>query len=119
MKTNRNIPVVLAIIILTFSVPACGVGAPATPTPTVPPATDTPLPTPTKTVRPTETPKQTATPDMAATQKVDDFYAVLQSFEEKGYLESTDGEIFELESFNEEWAQIGWYQWINILSEGV
>jgi hypothetical protein len=114
IKTYSN-RFVHAFLILVLASLACSVGAPAEPTetpePTEPPATDTPLPTPTKTPRPTETPIPTATPDIAATQKVDDFYTVLQAFEEKGYLESTDGDIFELDSFKQEWAQIGWYRW--------
>ena len=101
----------LAVISLTVSALACGVGAQATPTPTVPPATDTPLPTPTKTPKPTSTPEPTATPDVAATQRVDEFQTLLQTFEENGHIETTEGEIIELPPFKEEWAQLGWYMW--------
>lgn len=101
----------ILVLLLMFLV-GCSSAVQPTPTPTVIPATDTPLPTPTKTTRPTSTPKPTATPNLAATQKVDDFYSVFQTFEEEGYIESKDGAIFELEPFEEEWAQIGWYRWV-------
>jgi hypothetical protein len=42
---------------------------------------------------------------------VDEFQALLQTFEENGYIETTKGEISELSPFKEEWAQLGWYQW--------
>jgi hypothetical protein len=75
------------------------------------PATNTPLPTPTKTVRPTDTPEPTATPDVAATQQYEEFSTLLQSYEELGYVNTTDGDTFEIDPFREEWAQIGWYRW--------
>ena len=61
-----------------------------------------PAPTPTSTAVPTRTPRSTSTitasptPDAAATQRVDDFLALITSFHEKGYLESTNGTVVEL-----------------------
>ena len=115
MMKNRSLNFALAFLALVLASLACSpfaLGEPTeTPEPTEPPATDTPLPKPTNTTRPTETLEPTPTPNLAATQKVDEFYSVLQAFEEKGYIESTDGDISELNSFDQEWAQIGWYRW--------
>ncbi len=115
MFKKQSNPFVYAPIVLVIAVLACSLATPATsvPTPTIPPATDTPLPspTPTNTPKPTSTPKPTATPDVAATQRVDEFQSLLQTFEEKGYVETTEGNISELPPFKEEWAQLGWYMW--------
>jgi hypothetical protein len=93
---------IVALILLTL---AC---SSATPEPQV---TDTPLPPPTHTPRPTATPRPTQTPNLAATEQYEEFGALLDSFLEAGYIDSTDGEIKELDTFNESWPQINWYQW--------
>jgi hypothetical protein len=114
MKTNRHLFIILEVFVLALSMLACGASAPAaTPTPTVPPATDTPLPSPvpTNTAKPTFTPKPTATPNVAATQRTEEFQSLLDSFQEAGYIESSDGKITYLPAFKQEWAQLGWYQW--------
>ena len=115
MKIHRNAPIVLAVIILTLSVLACSVGTAAEPTPTVLPPTSTstpePVSTPTNTSRPTWTPKPTATPNVAATQQYDEFSTLLKTYEENGYVSTTEGDIYSIDPFKEEWAQIGWYQW--------
>jgi len=86
----------------------------ATSTPTSAP-TNTISPTntfaPTKTPKPTSTPEPSATPDTAATQQYGEFYSLIQTFEEKGYVDSTHGSVYELSPFMEEWAQIGWFRW--------
>ena len=114
MKINRNIPMMLAVISLTVSALACGVGAQATPIPTVPPPTDTPLPLPTKTIRPTATPQPTATPDVVATgmAELETAMSVLvQEYYDEGYLPSVEGEYIPLADFEEDWAQMDWYKW--------
>lgn len=74
-------------------------------------STDTPKPQPTRTIRPTTTPKPTATPNLSATQTADELNSVLELFAGKGYLESKTGEFGEIEPFDGNWAQLGWYQW--------
>lgn len=116
MRKNHSIHSVYVFLILVLaSLSACSSGTPveptATPEPPEPTATNTASPTPTETPRPTATPRPSATPDVAATQRVDEFQALLQSFEENGYIGTTKGQIDEIPPFNEEWAQIGWYQW--------
>jgi hypothetical protein len=36
---------------------------------------------------------------------------LIESFVELGYLETSEGKITELSPFEQEWAQLGWYQW--------
>ncbi len=77
--------------------------------------TDTPVPTstriPTNTPTPTRTPTPTKTPNLALTKQAEDLLTVLQDFEEKGYLTTTQGKVHGLDPFNEEWAQIDWFRW--------
>jgi hypothetical protein len=42
---------------------------------------------------------------------MDDLQAEAQSYYDKGYLETADGKFMEYDDFDEEWAQLGWYQW--------
>jgi len=87
------------------------------PTPTLA-ATDTPAPTatitltPTNTPRPSPTPRPTKTPNLAATERMDGFNAEAQSYFDKGYLKTADGQIKEIDDFNFDWAQLGWYNWL-------
>ena len=118
MSKNLLVRFVHVCLILVFTSTACSVGTMAEPTATPEPTTtNTALPTltstspPTNTPRPTSTSRPTETPDVAATQRIDEFQILLQSFEEEGYIETTEGEILEMPSFEEEWAQIGWYRW--------
>ena len=80
----------------------------ATPTKT---AVPTETVTPTQTPKPTRTPMPTSTPNLLATQVYEDFFAEVQSFYDDGYLPSLNGEYVELAPFEDEWAQINWYQW--------
>ncbi len=76
--------------------------------------TDTSAPptvAPTATTPPTEAPPPTAAPDLAATQQVEGRLKLLQSYADKGYIETTQGEFEDILDFQEEWAQLGWYQW--------
>jgi len=72
-------------------------------------ATHTPIPT--NTQAPSKTPKPTATPDIMATQQYDALLSALETFEKKGYVSSSAGEVIEFESFTEDWAQMDWFQW--------
>ncbi len=58
--------------------------------------TSTSTPTPTKTPRPTATLTPSPTPDVAATQRSDELSVMLNSFVEKGYLDSAEGSIIDL-----------------------
>lgn len=113
MFTKQPHHTFLVLLVLVLAITACSSPAPATPTPTVPPPTNTPLPspTPTNTPKPTSTPRPTITPDIAATQRIDEFQSLIESFVELGYLETSEGKITELSPFEQEWAQLGWYQW--------
>lgn len=80
------------------------------PMPTETPApTNTPIPT--DTLPPTRTPTPTKTPNLALTEQAEALQAVLQDFEEKGYITTTQGEVRELMPFIQEWAQMDWFQW--------
>lgn len=97
----------LAGVLLLIASLACG-GAAAQATTVVP--TDTSAP-PTSTSRPTSTPRPTATPDVAATQQVEEMNALVQDYYDKGYLAMKEGEFTSYEDFDQDWAQIGWYNW--------
>ena len=105
----KRLKLVMAFLALMLVILACSVGAPQPTSTPVP--TNTPLPTATKTPLPTATPRPTNTPNVAATQRYDDFNALLQTFVDKGYITSTDGTSSELDDFSESWAQINWYRW--------
>jgi hypothetical protein len=109
MKAPRLFPVISAILILLIATLACASISPTQ----APAATNTPAPAPapTNTLQPTSTEKPSPTSDVAATQRADEFNSVLASFAEKGYVESTQGKIVELDPFKEDWAQRGWYKW--------
>jgi len=42
---------------------------------------------------------------------MDELQAEAQSYFDQGYLETADGRFEEYDDFEEEWAQLGWYQW--------
>jgi hypothetical protein len=103
---------VYALLVLVVTVSACSTTTPATPT--VPPATDTllPSPTPTNTAKPTSTPRPTATPDVVATEMYSDLFSTVQMFNDESLIPSTNGRYKVLEDFDEQFAQIGWLQFI-------
>jgi hypothetical protein len=101
---------------LTFIVTACGANAP-TATPTIAAsatATNTELPTftPTVTLTPTRTPRPTATPNLAATQRYEDFFAVVQKVQAAGQISSTDGKYVEVDDYLDEVADKLSYSWV-------
>jgi hypothetical protein len=106
----------LAAFVLALAILACGVGTTVPTATPVPPPTNTPVPptdtsVPTATLVPTNTPKPTITPNVAATQQAEEFLALLATFKDKGYIDTTEGTSVQLDDFTQEWAQLGWYQW--------
>jgi hypothetical protein len=77
-----------------------------------PTATQTAAPTPTQTRRPSPTPRPTQTPNLAATERAQELNAEVQAYFNKGYLATTDGIFRELEDFSDDWAQLGYYNWL-------
>ncbi len=107
MQYKSKYPFVSFMLLLILVTLACGSAQPqATPEPT---ATVTVVPS--KTPRPTATPRPTKTPNLAATQRVEDLNSVALDYFEKGYLNTSSGKFTELDDFQEEWAQLGWYNW--------
>ena len=45
------------------------------------------------------------------TQQVQEWNAEVQTYFDKGYLNTTDGAFRKLDDFSYEWAQLGWYDW--------
>jgi hypothetical protein len=101
------------IMLSALILPACSTAATPPPVPT-----ETPRPTftntavPTNTSTPTRTPQPTATPNLAETQKYDEFNQEIQSYYDQGFLDTTEGNIEEIDDFTNDWAQLGWYQWM-------
>ena len=118
----RKVSLSLSILlILTFVLSACG--AIAQPPTATPASTNTPQPTatitqtPTNTPRPSPTPRPTKTPNLAATERMDGYHSQTQSYFEKGYLTTADGEIKEIDDFAFDWAQMNWYNWLPLGEE--
>ena len=109
------------LLILAFVLSACG--AIAQPPTATPASTNTPQPTatitqtPTNTPRPSPTPRPTKTPNLAATERMDEFNSQTQSYFEKSYLATADGEIKEIDDFAFDWAQLNWYNWLPLGEE--
>lgn len=101
------------IVLLALTLAACSFNAPSpTATPTELPATNTPVPSPTLTPLPSDTPEPTVTPDVEATQKADEFQALLTLFHEKGYIGTTEGQTRLFKNFKEEFANLhDYYKW--------
>ena len=116
MHRKNTLPHLSAVMLLLFLVSsACSALATPAPTETPKPTlTPTKTATPTKTPKPTSTPRPTATPNLAATQKYEDYEAEIQSYVDAGYLSSTDGSIKEIDDFSYDWAQLGWYKWLQL-----
>ena len=74
-------------------------------------ATPTPLPTVTATA--TATPYPTWTPDVRPTQQYEAMKAKVEKYVKDAYLKSSNGIYHRLDDFQQEWAQLGYYQWWN------
>ncbi len=110
------------IIKLSFSIflilvlPACSFASTPHPTKTptrVPSQTYTLTPVPTSTSTATVTPIPTATQDLTATQQYDNILTLVNNLAKSGYLTSTKGDFRILEDYSKEWAQLGWYEWVD------
>jgi len=112
MKPIKFSPFLSLFLLLSLTGLACGLsGGNVTPTPTVTATEAPPEATATNTPKPTSTPRPSPTPNVAATQKTADFNLLLSDYKEKGYVTTTEGDIYEPDPFKEDWAQLGWYQW--------
>ena len=112
MQQKNRSAVTSLISALILASLACGIGQPtptSTPEPTL---TNTIVPTATVTATPSPTPFPTQTPNMAATQRAEELNAEVQLYFDQGYISTTNGRFKELEDFNYDWAQLGWYNWL-------
>lgn len=110
MRIKRSRVLLSVVFVLSLVQSACGATATEAPTSTPQPTATNTL-TPTATFTPTATPRPTQTPNLAATAHADELNAEAQKYVELGYLASADGKFKEYDDFNEEWAQLGWYNW--------
>ena len=100
-------------VVLLLVVSSCSSVVPV-PTSTVQPTATNTL-TPTQTPTATPTPKPTMTPNQTATQRVIQLEAEIQSYVDRGYLDTTNGRNLKFADFVSQWAQLGWYRrfWLN------
>ncbi len=114
MQHKTVLPLLSVLLIASLLIlAACSTFAPSP----VPTETRTPQPTatntsvPSLTPSPTRTPRPTATANLAATQHMSELQDEAQAYFDLGYLNSEEGRYMEYDDFEEEWAQLGWYQW--------
>jgi hypothetical protein len=89
---------------------ACGAVAPAPTATAAPTATQAPpTATGTATTPPTATVPPTQTPNVAATKEVEDFQAKVQSYIQAGYLSGANGDLYPLDDYRNEWAQMNYF----------
>ena len=109
MKIRKSLAVWISLLV-PFMIVACSAAKPLpTATPTSIPPTNTPEPSPTATSLPTDTPEPTITPDVVATQKAKDFQDTLALFQQKGYIETTQGESIRIRDFKGEFNHLYYY----------
>lgn len=120
MKTKFLAIYVGIVIVLSLSLSSCSsvqqmIQGTSTFTPT---NTQTPsptyTPTSTLTLTPTATLTSTPTPNATATEfanRSDLMYQEIQDYVKLGYLSESNGSYTELPDFEEDFAQINWYQW--------
>lgn len=119
MKQPKVYFALLAILVITL---ACSVGGAKTPevqvitqvvtvipTSAQPVATKPPMATATKMVVPT--PQPTLEPTEEFTPEELAFLDELEILVNDGSISEIDGTLYQLDDFDEKWAQIGWYQW--------
>jgi hypothetical protein len=100
---------ILMLVSISCSTPA------AEPTFTsTPKATATSTLTPTQTPTATLTPRPTRTPNLTATQRTEEYNAEVQKYFDLGYLETSNGIIYQFPDFTRDWAKIDYYQWWNL-----
>jgi hypothetical protein len=111
MKYQRLFLIVVFVLLFNLAT-ACSPASASVPTET---ATITPIPaTSTNTPKPTHTHLPTVTPNLTATQLMDGLDALLQLFEQKGYVTTTKGRIAHLPPLDESWNQINWFSWFDV-----
>ncbi|MCI0553078.1 MAG: hypothetical protein L0287_19195 [Anaerolineae bacterium] len=111
MKSQKSNFILFFISLLILVSSSCSTSV-AEPTSTsTPKVTATITLTPTNTPSPTATPRPTRTPNLTATQRAEEYNAEVQKYFDLGYLETTEGRFVKYNDFNEEWAQLRWYQW--------
>jgi len=102
-------------VLIGVNLQACGsVPQPAQVTPTFAAtitSTLSPPATATLTSTPTKTPTPTITPDLAATQRVEEFSALIQKYYEAGYISTKEGKYMELDDYQDESALKLQYSW--------
>ncbi len=112
MQPQKLNPVLMFVFVLMFVLSACSTSVTAEPMSTsTPNPTSTITATPTKTPKPTTTPRPTRTPNLAATQRYEDMSTLVQEYNEKGYLSTTEGEYIELNDFKATMAKLNYYDW--------
>lgn len=112
MERKKPTPILSSTLVLILVSLACGTARPtptSTPEPTV---TNTAVPT--NTPMPSPTPQPTPTPNLTATQRAEELNSEVQVYFDKGYLKTTDGSITELDDFSDDWAQLGWYNFLRL-----
>ena len=116
MKPQKSSSVLMFVFVLMYILSACGTPATEAASTSMPnlTATSTIIPTitprPSFTPRPTATPKPTRTPNLAATQGYEDMFTLVQEYNEKGYLSTTEGEYIELRDFKATMAYLNYYR---------
>lgn len=69
---------------------------------------------PTRTLRPTtaptSSPRATATPNVAATEQYKAFFSIIRDYEQKGHINTVDGEYVLLDSYSENMAYLDYYK---------
>ena len=114
-KTPTRLFAVSGFILLSLACAALQPASVATLTPELTPSsTQTSTPTATQTLRPSPTLRPTRTPDIAATQRGEELNRQVESYYSKGYLTTTSGRLTELDDFEDDWAQLGWYNWLPV-----
>lgn len=108
MQRKNQIHIVSFVLVLMLISLACATSQPI-PTSTPRPTT-TKTATPTKTLRPSPTSRPTKTPNFALTEQAEEWNAELDEYVDLGYLEPTEGKFMKFDDFQQEWAQLGWYQ---------
>ncbi|HET9911066.1 MAG TPA: hypothetical protein VFQ13_04205 [Anaerolineales bacterium] len=107
MQRKNQIHIVSFVLVLILISLACATSQP-TPTNT-PRPTATETATPTKTLRPSPTSRPTKTPNFGLTEQAEEWNAELDEYVDLGYLEPTEGKFMKFDDFQQEWAQLGWY----------
>lgn len=111
MKTQLSVIVLFAFSLIGLGLSACNMDVLAETASPETEVTPTIMFTSTATVVPSKTPKPTSTPNIAATQKYEDFYALVDKLANEGVIESTKGKYHPLDDYSDSFAQSAYYNW--------